>query len=78
MRRRESRIAFYNIASKTGVKLPGDSLITCKTSAVAVAVCCSVSSRATMQRSRRASQMGLTDGAPGGDDLGCAAYAIAV
>ena len=30
------RVAFPSIASKTGFKSPGDELITCKTSAVAV------------------------------------------
>ena len=45
-----SRIAFSSIASNTGARLPGEALMTCNTSAVAVccssASCCSVSSRA--------------------------------
>ena len=40
------RIAFSSIASKTGVRLPGEELMTCKTSAVAV--CCSRASRVSV------------------------------
>ena len=42
-RRRTSRIAFSSIASNTGARLPGEALMTCNTSAVAV--CCSSASR---------------------------------
>ena len=41
-----SRIAFSSIASNTGVRLPGEALITCNTSAVAV--CCSSASRCSV------------------------------
>ena len=37
------RVAFFSIASNTGTRSPGDELITCRTSAVAV--CCSRASR---------------------------------
>ena len=38
--------AFSSIASNTGVRLPGEALITCNTSAVAV--CCSSASRCSV------------------------------
>ena len=38
-RRSHRRIAFSSIASNTGARSPGEELMTCKTSAVAV--CCS-------------------------------------
>ena len=41
-----SRIAFSSIASNTGVRLPGEALMTCNTSAVAV--CCSSASRCSV------------------------------
>jgi hypothetical protein len=41
-----NRIAFSSIASNTGARLPGDALITCNTSAVAV--CCSSASRCSV------------------------------
>ena len=46
MRRSHSRIAFSSIASNTGARLPGEALITCNTSAVAV--CCSSASRCSV------------------------------
>ena len=39
-------VAFSNIASNTGAKLPGEALMTCNTSAVAV--CCSSASRCSV------------------------------
>ena len=40
------RIAFSSIASNTGARLPGEALMTCNTSAVAV--CCSSASRCSV------------------------------
>ena len=42
----QRRIAFSSIASNTGARLPGEALITCNTSAVAV--CCSSASRCSV------------------------------
>ena len=41
-----SRIAFSSIASNTGARSPGEELMTCSTSAVAV--CCSSASRVSV------------------------------
>ena len=41
-----SRVAFSSIASNTGARSPGEELMTCKTSAVAV--CCSSASRVSV------------------------------
>jgi len=43
----QSRIAFSSIASNTGARSPGDELMTCNTSAVAV--CCSRASRVSVR-----------------------------
>ena len=43
----QSRIAFSSIASNTGARLPGELLMTCSTSAVAV--CCSSASRVSVK-----------------------------
>ena len=51
-----SRIAFSSIASNTGARLPGEALITCNTSAVAV--CCSSASRCSV--SSRAFSIAIT------------------
>ena len=53
---RTSRIAFSSIASNTGARLPGEALITCNTSAVAV--CCSNASRCSV--SSRAFSIAIT------------------
>ena len=45
-RRRTAACAFSSIASNTGARLPGEALITCNTSAVAV--CCSSASRCSV------------------------------
>ena len=42
----QRRIAFSNIASNTGARSPGEELMTCNTSAVAV--CCSNASRVSV------------------------------
>ena len=49
-----SRIAFSSIASNTGARSPGDELITCSTSAVAV--CCSNASRVSVRAERSPSR----------------------
>ena len=45
-----SRIAFSSIASNTGARSPGEELMTCNTSAVAV--CCSSASRVSVNQPR--------------------------
>ena len=45
-----SRIALSSTASNTGARLPGEALITCNTSAVAV--CCSSASRCSVMQPR--------------------------
>ena len=42
-----SRVAFSSIASNTGARSPGEELMTCNTSAVAV--CCSKASRVSVK-----------------------------
>ena len=51
-----SRIAFSSIASNTGARSPGEALMTCNTSAVAV--CCSSASRVSV--SSRAFSIAIT------------------
>ena len=46
MRHRTELCAFSRIASNTGARLPGEALMTCNTSAVAV--CCSSASRCSV------------------------------
>ena len=50
MRASQSRIAFSSIASNTGARSPGEELMTCNTSAVAV--CCSNASRVSVDQPR--------------------------
>ena len=56
METRKDAIAFSRIASNTGSRLPGEALMTCSTSAVAV--CCSSASRVSV--SSRAFSIAIT------------------
>ena len=49
-RRRRARIALSSMASNTGTRSPGEELMTCNTSAVAV--CCSNASRVSLMQPR--------------------------